>query len=663
MPKINVLDKHVAELIAAGEVVDRPCSVVKELVENSVDAGATNITVEIKDGGNTFIRVTDDGCGIEKEDIPKAFMRHATSKIGTEYDLERICTFGFRGEALASIAAVSNTEMLTRVEGADIGYHCEATDCDIGEPTEAGCPVGTTIVVRDLFYNTPARQKFLKKDVSEANAVAQIMDKLALSYPEVKFNFIRDGETKLSTYGNGDLLTVISSVYGREFANNMLEVNYSSMSKPGFTVKGYITRPSATKASRSFQNFFINRRFVKTRTAMVALEEAFKGSAMVGKYPGCILNIVIPPETVDVNVHPAKMEVRFSSEKEVFDLVYYGVKTALNTKDISAVLEESKKVNKDFWNRVEKSDKSVQEHFEEIVQQTTFPQPRTAFAFTNASWNGENEDVKYDVVNYTENEIRNNDGLTPYKIDGDITHTVQYKIRKAADEAAEAGTKLPKEYKDGVDVIKEAGMPAPEIPHNVSGDDLPFGKLKYVGELFKTYILLESEDEIIFIDKHAAHERILYEKLKAGAKAFDCQYLISPITCNLSDEQCEAVTENSAEMEKFGFIIEGFGRGSVITRSLPFWVKPKEAENIIGEIADSLIACKNDITPEKLDHLYANIACRAAIKANDTNSKLELERVVSKLLNDPKIKYCPHGRPISISISRNKLERMFGRQQ
>ena len=662
MPRINVLDKHVAELIAAGEVVDRPCSVVKELVENSVDAGATNITVEIKDGGNTFIRVTDNGCGIEKEDIPKAFLRHATSKIGTEYDLERICTFGFRGEALASIAAVSHTEMLTRVKGAEIGYHCAATDCEIGEPTEAGCPEGTTIVVRDLFYNTPARQKFLKKDVSEANAVAQIMDKLALSYPEVKFNFIRDGETKLSTYGNGDMLTVISSVYGREFAGNMLKVNYSSMTKPGFAVKGYITKPSATKASRSFQNFFINRRFVKTRTAMVALEEAFKGSAMVGKYPGCVLNIEIPPETVDVNVHPAKMEVRFSSEKEVFDLVYYGVKTALSTKDMSAVLEESKKVNKDFWNRVASGDKAVKEHFEEVVQQTTLP-PQPAFSFAHASWNKEKADVKYDVVDYMEDEIRNKDELTPYKISGDITHTVQYKIRQAVDEAIETGTELPKEYKDGVDVIKQEGMPAPEIPRDVAGDELPFGKLKYVGELFKTYILLESVDEIIFIDKHAAHERILYEKLKSGVKAFDCQYLISPITCNLSDEQCEAVVENTAEMEKFGFIVEGFGRGSVITRSLPFWIKPKDAENIIGEIADSFVACKRDVTPEKLDHLYANIACRAAIKANDTNSELELEKIVSTLLNDPKIKYCPHGRPVSVSLTKNKLERMFGRQQ
>lgn len=660
MSKINVLDKHVAELIAAGEVVDRPCSVVKELVENSVDAGATNVTVEIKNGGNTFIRVTDNGCGIDKEDIPKAFLRHATSKINTEDDLERICTFGFRGEALASISAVSHTEILTRVRGAEMGYRCEATDCSIGEPMEAGCPEGTTIVVRDLFYNTPARQKFLKKDTSEANAVAQIMDKLALSYPEVKFSFIREGEVKLSTYGNGDMLATIASVYGREFADNMLEVNYSSMTKKGFKVTGYVTKPSATKASRTFQNFFINKRFVKTRTAMAAVEEAFKGAAMVGKYPGCVLNINIPPETVDVNVHPAKLEVRFSSEKEIFDLVYYGVKTTLDSKDVSAVLEESKKINTEFWGKVEKKNKDVQEHFEKVVQQTTLP---VGSKFRFSLFGEEDNDVKYEVVSCNEDEICNKDDVTPYRIDNDITHTAQYKIRQAMDKALEEGVELPQEYKESIAAIKEVGVPVPEIPRDITGEELPFSKLKYVGEIFKTYILLESIDEIVFIDKHAAHERMLYEKLKSGIEAFECQYLISPITCNLSDEQCEVLTENSDKMEKFGFIVEAFGRGSVITRSLPFWVKAKEAENIIGEIADSMLDFKDDVTPEKLDNLYANIACRAAIKANDSNSKFELEKVVNTLLNDPKIKYCPHGRPVSVSISKSKLEKMFGRQQ
>ena len=663
MPKINLLDKHIAELIAAGEVVDRPCSVVKELVENSIDAGADNITVEIKNGGNTLIRVTDNGCGIEAEDIPKAFLRHATSKIHEEWDLDRIMTFGFRGEALASVAAVSRVELMTRTKDSDVGYCCDVDGDGIGEIEEAGCPEGTTILVRDLFYNTPARQKFLKKDVAEANAVAQVMDKMALSYPEVKFRFIKDGETKFSTYGNGDLLAVISAVYGRDFAKETIEVNYSPIGHDRLRVSGYITKPTASKPSRTFQNFFVNRRFVKTRTAMVALEEAFKGSAMIGKFPGCVLNLEIPPETVDVNVHPAKTEVRFVSEKEIFDLVYYGVKSALNTRDISAVLEESKKVNKTFWNDI--TDEKEKEHFENMVIQTTLiSQPKQEPVFSKPVVQKRTyEDIKYTLVESDEVTVKNSDNIAPYRLDGDITHTAQYKIKQAAEKAISQGVELPQEVIDGINAIKEAGAPVPEIPRNIEKDPLPFGNLKYVGEVFKTYILLESEDELVFVDKHAAHERILYEKLRAGIKAFDCQVLLSPITCSLGDEQHDAVLENKEEMEKFGFIIDDFGRGTVIVRSLPFWIKAKEAESIIGEIADSMIACHHDLTPEKLDKLYASISCRAAIKANDKNSQPELETIVDTLLNNPSIKYCPHGRPVSTTISKNKLEKMFGRQQ
>lgn len=660
MPKINLLDRHIAELIAAGEVVDRPCSVVKELVENSIDAGADTITVEIKDGGNTFIRVTDNGCGIEPEDIPKAFLRHATSKIHEEWDLDRIMTFGFRGEALASVAAVSHVEIMTRTKDSAVGYCCDANDEGVTDVEESGCPEGTTIIVRDLFYNTPARQKFLKKDVTEANAVAQVMDKMALSYPEVKFRFIRDGEIKLTTYGNGDLLAVISAVYGREFAKETIAVNYSPVGRGKMKVTGFITKPTSSKPSRTFQNFFVNRRYVKTRTAMAALEEAFKGSAMVGKYPGCVLNLEIPPETVDVNVHPAKTEVRFISEKEIFDLVYYGVKSALNTRDISAVLEESKKANKTFWSEV--STPEEKEHFENIVIQTTLPvQPKEQPAPVNRK--PSYEDIKYKLIENDNVAVKNNDTIVPYRIDGDITHTVQYKIRQAADKAANEGTEIPKEYLEGLDTIKEAGAPVPEIPRQIDKKYQSLGNLKYVGEVFKTYILLESEEELVFVDKHAAHERILYEKLRAGIDAFDCQYLLSPMTCNLSDEQKEAVIENPDEMKKFGFIIDDFGRGTVLVRSLPFWVKAMEVESIIGEIAESIVSCKHDLTPEKLNNLYANISCRAAIKANDKNSQPELETIVEILLNDPNIKYCPHGRPVSITVSKNKLERMFGRQQ
>lgn len=651
MPKINVLDKHISELIAAGEVVDRPASVVKELVENSMDAGSTSIIIEIQNGGNTFIRVTDDGCGIEPEDVPKAFLRHATSKIQDETDLESIHTFGFRGEALASIAAVSHVEILTRVHGADMGCRCAATDCEIEDVMEAGCQEGTTIIVRDLFYNTPARQKFLKKDVSESNAVEQIVEKLALSHSEIKFKFIRDNEVKFVTYGKSDILSVISSIYGREFANNMLSVKYSKTENKKFSVSGYVTKPGASKANRTFQTFFVNKRYVKNKTLTASLEEAFKGCSMVGKFPGCILDIELPPETVDVNVHPTKAEVRFVNEKEVFDLIYYGVKSVLDTKDISVVLEESKKNNKDFWER--NFNKEEREYFEEVVKQTTIPKISQNRPI----------DVRYDVINGVSDVKPKAFIETPYRIEEDISHSVQYQIRKAADDAINSGTEIPNECFESIKAMASVGAPVPELPRKITDDDFPLGKLKYVSEVFKTYILLESIDELIFIDKHAAHERMLYEKLRSREKAFDGQILLKPITCTLGEEQCEAVVENSDELERFGFEIDDFGNGSILVRTIPFWVSQKEAESVIGEIADSLIACKHDITPEKLDKLYASISCRAAIKANDKNSEFELEKIVNVLLNDPNIKYCPHGRPISVSISKTKLERMFGRLQ
>ena len=652
MSKINVLEKHVAELIAAGEVVERPCSVVKELVENSIDAGATTITVEIQNGGNTFIRITDNGCGIGPEDLPKAFLRHATSKIKEEDDLEHIASFGFRGEALASIAAVSHTEIITRTKASLTGYRCVAEGGEIGEVEEAGCPFGTTIVVRDLFYNTPARQKFLKKDISEATAVSQVIDKMALSHPEIKVNFIKDGAHKLSTHGNGDLLVTISDVCGRDFANDLYAVDYSPMSQKGFHVSGYVTKPIASKSTHASQTFFVNGRYVKNRTASVALEEAYKGSSMVGKYPGCVLNIEVPPEFVDVNVHPAKTEVRFANEKDIFDLVYYGAKSVLSNQDRSVVLEASRKTNKDFWESLPKENEDVRKHFEEVVQQTSMPiVPKSSHI-----------DLHYEVVDYRPEVLENKDNLTPYRIDDGITHSMQYKLHQMASQAVDEGKDIPKECQDSLESMKEIGAPLPVLPRAISDEDFPLGKLKYIGELFKTYILLESAEELIFVDKHAAHERILYENLKKGIKAFDCQVLLTPITCNLGEDQCAAVLENKEEVERFGFVVDDFGKGCVLVRSLPFWVKPDEAEGILGEISDSLVECKHDITPEKLDYLYANISCRAAIKANDNNSEFELEKIVNVLLNDPNIKYCPHGRPVSTSLSKSKLEKMFGRR-
>lgn len=618
MPKINVLEKHVAELIAAGEVVERPSSVVKELVENSIDAGSSEITVEIQNGGNTFIRVTDNGCGIGQDDLPRAFLRHATSKILSENDLSKINTFGFRGEALASISAVSHVTVLSRTAESSIGYCIEATDCDIGVPSEAGCPVGTTIVVRDLFYNTPARQKFLKKDVTEANAVSNLMDKIALSHPEIKFRFIRDGETKLSTYGNGDLIPVISSVYGREYASSLIEINYSDMNNPLLKLHGYVTKPVASKASRSYQNFYVNTRFVKTNTAMAALEEAFRGSSMIGKYPGCVLFIDIPSEIVDVNVHPAKIEVRFQNEKDIFDLVYYGIKSALNEKDHSAVVEETKKAA--TWeNYTEKGNADIYR----IPKQESFVEIK-AKDFTSVLSRISSEKASSSVPERTVSNCSVSESRTEHIANDN----------------------------------EPAGNSDDEQKNEIVNENL-----RYLGEAFRTYIILESEDGLVFVDKHAAHERILYEKLKNGVKAFACQMLLSPVTVTLTDDQCEILVNNTDKLELLGFIIEDFGNSTVLIRALPFWVKPSDVSNVLCEIADSMLANRHDITPEKLNHLYANIACRAAIKANDRNYENELNIIIQEMVKNPEIKYCPHGRPITVEITRTKLEHLFGRIQ
>lgn len=644
LPRINVLDKHVSELIAAGEVVDRPCSVIKELVENSIDAGAKNITVEIQNGGNTFMRVTDDGCGIEKDDIPKAFLRHATSKIEAETDLSSIHTFGFRGEALASVAAVAHVNIITRTENSELGYSCNASDCEIGEVTEAGCPKGTTIVVRDLFYNTPARQKFLKKDISEANAVGNILDKIALSHPDIRFRFIKDGETKLSTYGNGDLLSVISSVYGKEFSANMIKVDYSPMDKNGYSVYGYITAPTATKASRNFQNFYVNMRYVKTSLSAAAVEEAFKGSAMVGKFPGCVLFIRIPFETVDVNVHPAKTEVRFQNDKDVFDLIYYGVKSALNKDDVSVVVRESEHLKPKY-------DFSIPESEKPKFETLTASEFRKEFA--------EKETADFHKESQTFSNLLINDIQT--RVPQKTTYIYPNIDVSADDEETETPVKY-MDLNDGKTVPEEIYNRTP-IADQITIDRKPSDDFHYVGEIFKTYIVLESEESVIFVDKHAAHERILYEKLRSGVKAFDHQILLTPITLNMSQDQIQAITENEDVLDKFGFECDDFGNGTLIVRSMPLWLKQSDLTDILSEIADSLIGLKHDITPEKLNSLYANIACRAAIKANNINTEEELKTIIDILIEERSIKYCPHGRPISTEITKTKLEHMFGRIQ
>ena len=624
MKKINVLEKHVAELIAAGEVIDRPCSVVKELAENAIDAGATAITIEIKNGGISYMRVTDDGSGIAKEDVRTAFVRHATSKISNEEDLNSIATFGFRGEALASIAVMSRVEMLTRTSGSEIGCRYEIHGGEEVYFDDAGCPQGTTIVVRDLFYNTPARMKFLKKDIAEGNAVAAVIDRLALSNPAVSIKFIRDSKIVLHTPGNDDLFSVLYAVFGREIAAGFIPVEYEL---DGIGVKGYVTKPEFARASRALQYFFINSRYVKTKTAMVAVEEAFRGSIVTGKYPACVLNISVPYEAVDVNVHPAKIEVRFVNEKPIFDCVYTGIKSLINSiteKPEFAIKNVSQEVNP-F---------TLMKQVEEIQQKwdSTPSRKNTIHSST---------DLRSSSM--TAEEYRNYVGFEKPNPQDDVKV-----VRPIVEEPV---------------IKKESAEVVTSSVTIETVDEKSSAPMRVIGELFNTYIVAESNDNMILIDKHAAHERLIYEKLKEENEGIDRQLLLSPVVINLSKENHAVICENADVFAKAGFSLEDFGSFSVAIREIPVVIKENDIESIVIEIADSIIKHKPSDNFEYLDRLYHSIACRSAIKANDRSFINELEALVQKLIDNPDVKYCPHGRPIYISLSKRELEKQFGRIQ
>lgn len=612
MAKINVLPKHIADLIAAGEVVERPASVVKELMENSIDAGATSLTVEIKRGGITYIRITDNGSGIERDDIRNAFKSHATSKILNENDLNGIGTLGFRGEALASVAAVSKVDVLTRTPNEDIGtaYKIEGSEEVMLE--DAGCPVGTTIVVRDLFYNTPARMKFLKKDVTEGNAVAGVVDRIALSHPEVSVRFIRDDKQQLVTPGNGNLSACTYSVFGKDFTGGLVETAYEL---DGINVNGFISLPVASRSNRSMQFFFLNGRLVKSVTAQAALEQAYKNMIMVGKFPSCVLNIYAPLECVDVNVHPAKTEVRFENEKRIFDAVYYAVKSALEEKDKPSKLELAKmdlKKQTPF-----KSDEGEQITFKKNPEFWSNELPK--------EWKQPEKSAPKPFVPADRKPVE-----------------VQ---RTQAEESPEAMV---------VPNVEPKPTPAEPISEAPSPD------FKLIGEAFSTYILVECEGKILLIDKHAAHERILYEQLKSENSDIRSQVLLEPITVTLSKEEYSVILSNKELLENSGYVIDDFGSGCIVIRECPVMLIDEDIKAVIEEIAGHLLS-SNAPVPEKLDWIFHNTACRAAIKGGDDTSAYELEKFVEKLLNSPEIRYCPHGRPVMIEMSRNDLEKQFGR--
>lgn len=702
MGVINVLDKHIAELIAAGEVVERPSSVIKELVENSIDAGAKNITVEIKNGGTTFMRVADDGCGIYRDDIKKAFLRHATSKVKTANDLDMISTLGFRGEALASISAVSRLQVITKNENEEIGSCYEIEGGDEISLEEAGCPTGTTFVIRDLFYNIPARSKFLKKDVAEGNAVSALMDKIVLSHPEVAFTFIRDGKQVLRTFGDGKLLSAIYSVFGKDFAKGLIPVDYTLDS---VTVKGYISKPINSRPNRNMQNFFINGRFVKTRTGMAALEEAYKGSIMVGKFPSAVLQLTVPYEIIDVNVHPAKIEVRFINERPVFDAIYHAVKSALQQGDErkqihfkeNTAFNEIKKVNP-FNNAqavfakaentpAEKPIKPI-ERIEPVLKNSE-PKPYNPFDELDLK-DEKTKPVSIDKLKmsdssnpfdiYSKQAIKRNSELENKKAEFS-----KQKLEKAEQlilKATQQEESLPKqeitvddltaestETPIETEVSKEEVKPLKEISENKTDNndaltELPKEqtKLRFLGEAFNTYIIVEKNDnEVLIIDKHAAHERIIYEKLKADSGSANVQYLLTPITVTLDKIDYDAAVSNLDMFAKCSFDVEDFGNGTLLVRSAPQYLAATEIADCITEMSGYIASGKKDIYTEKMDWFYHNVSCRSAIKAGNKSTVQELMDIAWTLERNPQIKYCPHGRPICIVMTKYEIEKQFGR--
>lgn len=681
MPEINILPKEVYQLIAAGEVVERPSSVVKEMIENSVDAGATHITVEIKHGGSTYIRITDDGCGIARDQVKKVFVSHATSKIKMQEDLNAIGTLGFRGEAMASISAVSKVELLTRADGEPNGTRYEIAGGEEKDLSDAGCPKGTTIVVRDIFYNTPARMKFLKKDVTEGNAVAAIVDSMAISHPEISFRFIRDSKQVLITSGNGDLKSTAYSVFGRDFSSALIPVDYSVNN---MRVTGLVTKPFASRKSRAMQYFFINSRLVKSKTAMAALEQAYKNSIMVGRFPGCILNIECDTSFVDVNVHPAKIEVRFANERPVFELIYYGVKSAIQAGD-SPKVAEFKPSRQTQPTASGKLDFFMKE--EDKPKQMTFKQQSNPDLFWNVAAstpNKYNENVKFDsgnaelenLNNKPETKIEANDADEPnysqQSGDGKIGGKFHGSLGSISFENAE-NTSLPTVQSEETESPQDNGSADDKADTQpVSGENEPsiaeknaptapeIPDFKVVGEAFKTYIIVEIDNALYFIDKHAAHERMNYEKLKSGT-VINSQILISPVVVNLAKDEYGAVCENLDLYKKCGFEIEDFGNSSVIVRECPSILDGEDIKDLVCETAAKLLDGKTDITPEQMDWIFHSTSCRAAVKAGDYTSPYERELFVKKLLSMPNIRYCPHGRPVMIKMSKYDIEKQFGR--
>ena len=655
MPKINLLDKSVYELIAAGEVIERPSSVIKELAENSIDAGAASITVEIKRGGISYLRVTDDGCGISHEDIPTAFMRHATSKVYTQDDLDSINTLGFRGEALASVCAVSRVELLTKQREDQLGsiYRIEA-----GEPVEydrAGCADGTTIIIRDLFYNTPARLKFLKKDVTEGNYCASVIEKLALSHPGISFRFIRDGRQTMLSSGDGEYYSAVYAVFGKQFAAGLIPVENVYQNT---AVTGYVSSPLFTRANRSMQNFFVNGRSVKSPLCCAALEEAFRNTIMVGKFPSCVLCVNTDPSQVDANIHPTKTEVRFTNEKIVFDAVYFAVKNALmgydESREIKLNTAPARAENIPQPERARTSEPlrtASAQVIEEPPKTMPIPSGRDAVIYPQEK----REPPKFTLRQETPQPAQ-------------FTHPLPAAEQTYMPELVPAKKPEPRETPladlPGFAFLSEKSFekkpePVPQEPDPVIPQERPKEQIRVVGELFKTYIVCESTEGMILIDKHAAHERVNFERLKKGFDS-SAQLLMQPEEVYLTPEEFNGMSEYADKLAQVGIIME-FTDGKARVTGLPQMLDKVPPAEIVECIAKIVSQGNTNAEGELFDDMLHTVACKASIRGNEDNDILELQVLAQEVFNNPDIRYCPHGRPVMTQISRKQIERYFGR--
>ncbi len=673
MPPINVLSKEISELIAAGEVIERPSSVIKELVENSIDSGATHITVEIKNGGTTYMRVTDDGCGMSFEDVPKAFLRHATSKIREKEDLDNILTLGFRGEALASVAAVARVEIMTKQKEELYGtlYTIEGSVEKSHE--QSGCPDGTTVIIRDLFYNVPARRKFMKKDVTEANAVSNILQKITMSHPDIAFRFIRDNRTEFNSSGDGELFSAVYAVYGRDFARDLIPVDYEY---EGVRVGGYVIKPLYSKNNRAFQNFFVNGRYVRSRLCSAALENAYTNMIMTGKFPACVLLIDLPPHNMDVNIHPTKAEVRFTNEKSVSDAVYFAVKNAMMNDGLiyefelkphadwskAAPVQEEMKQQEFLFTPVDKIEETEQKLAEapaptQPVRREYAEEPYTANIKPSTAY----DEHKQFTAPVYEKPLQS----APVYEEPKSAPAVSERIPEP-EPVKEPEPPAPVE---GFSYITQqaftAVQPAPVQPKVEEKEESVWTekpKIRVIGEAFGLYVIAElGDDTMIMIDKHAAHERIIFERLKSRNCRQYSQQLLTGVRVLLTGDEFSALETNQELLADLGFAFDFSERPCAVATAVPTFIMELDMEDIISEIANNLRMYSHDPQSHMLDDMLHTVACKSAIKGNDKNSIEELQSLAEQVYFDERIRHCPHGRPVMFTMTKSNISHQFKR--